>query len=105
VLNWAGFKAAASFSFDDALSSQISNYAALQGTGVHLTFYLVSNNNPTSSTWSQAEKDGHELGNHTAHHCHDDGTGCAWGTYAGSLGAELDQCTAHITSTFGASDV
>ncbi len=105
VLNWAGFKAAASFSFDDALSSQISNYAALQGTGVHLTFYLVSNNNPTSSTWSQAEKDGHELGNHTAHHCHDDGTGCAWGTYAGSLGAELDQCTSHITSTFGASDV
>ncbi len=105
VLNWAGFKAAASFSFDDALSSQISNYAALQGTGVHLTFYLVSNNNPTSSTWSQAEKDGHELGNHTAHHCHDDGTGCAWGTYAGSLGAELDQCTAHITATFGASDV
>ncbi len=105
VLNWAGFKAAASFSFDDALSSQISNYAALNGTGVHLTFYLVSNNNPSSATWTQAAKDGHELGNHTAHHCHDNGTGCAWGTYAGSLGAELDQCTMHITQTFGTSDV
>jgi peptidoglycan/xylan/chitin deacetylase (PgdA/CDA1 family) len=105
VLNWAGFKAAVSFTFDDALSSQISNYSALQGTGVKLTFFLVSNNNGTSPTWTQAQKDGHELGNHTAHHCHDDGTGCAWGAYAGSLGAELDQCTMHLTQTFGASDV
>jgi peptidoglycan/xylan/chitin deacetylase (PgdA/CDA1 family) len=105
VLDWAGFKAAVSFTFDDALSSQISNYAALQGTGVKLTFFLVSNNNGTSPTWTQAQKDGHELGNHTAHHCHDDGTGCAWGTYAGSLGSELDQCTMHVTQTFGASDV
>ena len=105
VLNWAGFKAAVSFTFDDALSSQISNYSALQGTGVKLTFFLVSNNNGTSATWTQAQKDGHELGNHTAHHCHDDGSGCAWGTYAGSLGAELDQCTTHVTQTFGASDV
>ncbi|HWZ90063.1 MAG TPA: polysaccharide deacetylase, partial [Polyangiaceae bacterium] len=61
ILNWAGFKAAVSFTFDDALSSQISNYAALQGTGAHLTFYLVSNNNAASATWSQAAKDGHEL--------------------------------------------
>ena len=105
VLNWAGFKAAASFSFDDALASQISNYSMLQSTGVHLTFYLVSNNNGSSATWTQAQKDGHELGNHTAHHCHDNGTGCAWGTYAGSLGEELDQCTTHIQQTFGASDV
>jgi hypothetical protein len=105
VLNWAGFKAAVSFTFDDALSSQISNYSALQGTGVKLTFFLVSNNNSTSQTWTQAQKDGHELGNHTAHHCHDDGSGCAWGSYAGSLGAELDQCTMHVTQPFGASDV
>ncbi|HEX3775791.1 MAG TPA: polysaccharide deacetylase family protein, partial [Polyangiaceae bacterium] len=85
VLNWAGFKSAVTFTFDDALSSQISNYAALHAPGVPLTFYLVSNNNPTSATWTQAAKDGNELGNHTAHHCHDDGTGCAWGTYAGNL--------------------
>ncbi|HEY4158817.1 MAG TPA: polysaccharide deacetylase family protein [Polyangiaceae bacterium] len=105
VLNWAGFKAAVSFSFDDALSSQIDHYAELQATGVHLTFYLVSSNNATSATWTQAAKDGHELGNHTAHHCHDDGTGCSWGSYDGSLGAELDECTTHITQTFGQSDV
>ena len=105
VLKWAGFKAAASFTFDDSLSSQISNYAALQATGVHLTFYLVSNNNGTSATWSQAAKDGHELGNHTADHCHDDGAGCFWGSYAGSLGAELDECTTHIKQQFGVSNV
>jgi len=105
VLDWAGFDSAVSFTFDDALSSQIQNYNALNGTGVHLTFYLVSNNNGASATWSQAAKDGHELGNHTAHHCHDDGSGCAWGAYAGSLGSELDQCTMHVEQQFGVSDV
>lgn len=105
VLDWAGFDAAVSFTFDDALSSQIQNYAALNAPGVKLTFYLISTNNGTSPTWTQAAKDGHELGNHTAHHCHDDGTGCASGTYAGSLADELDQCTMHIETQFGVSDV
>jgi len=101
VLDWAGFKAAASFSFDDALASQIANYSALQATGVHLTFYLISTNNATSPVWAQAQKDGHELGNHTAHHCHADGTACG-GVYAGSIEAELDQCTNQLVMQYGA---
>ncbi len=105
VLNWAGFKAAVSFSFDDALSSQISNYSTLDAVGIPLTFYVVSSNNASSSTWAKARSDGHEIGNHTAHHCHDNGTGCAWGTYAGSLGAEFDQCTSHIENDLGQSAV
>lgn len=105
ILDWAGFKAAVSFTFDDALTSQIANYAALNAPGVPLTFYLVSNNNGTSNTWSTAAKDGHELGNHTAHHCHDTGMGCAWGTYAGSLSSELDQCSMHLEQQFQVSDV
>jgi peptidoglycan/xylan/chitin deacetylase (PgdA/CDA1 family) len=105
VLNWAGFKSAISLTFDDSLSSQIAHYSELQATGVRMTFYLVSNNNGSSATWSQANRDGHELGNHTAHHCHDNGTGCAWGAYAGSLSTEDDQCTTRITQTFGASGV
>lgn len=99
VLDWAGFKAAASFTFDDTLTSQSSNYAALDAVGVPLTFYVVSNNNASNSVWAQAVLDGHELGNHTAHHCRANGTDCAWGAYAGSLASEFDQCTTHIENT------
>jgi peptidoglycan/xylan/chitin deacetylase (PgdA/CDA1 family) len=105
VLDWAGFEAAVSWTYDDSLTSQTQNYAALQATGVRQTFYIVSGNNATSSVWTTAARDGHEIANHTAHHCHDNGTGCAWGAYAGSLAAELTQCTMHITSTFGVSGV
>src|SRR5262245_31865091 len=40
VLDWAGFKSAVSYTFDDAQPSQIEHYADLQATGVHLTFYV-----------------------------------------------------------------
>jgi peptidoglycan/xylan/chitin deacetylase (PgdA/CDA1 family) len=96
-LNWAGFGSAISYTFDDSLSSQSAHYAELQATGVRMTFYVVSGNGSMSGTWMQAAADGHEIGNHTAHHCYDDGSGCAWGSYAGSLGAEFDQCTSYIT--------
>ena len=70
VLNWAGFKAAVSYTFDDTNSSQITNYPALKALGVRMTFYLITNktsdlNNPV---WAQAVLDGHELGNHTRSH-------------------------------------
>ena len=70
VLNWAGFKSAVSYTFDDTNSSQIQNYPALQALGVRMTFYLITSkttelNNPV---WVQAVADGHELGNHTRTH-------------------------------------
>ncbi len=105
VLNWAGFKGAVSYTFDDSLQSQIQNYNTLNATGVRMTFYLVCNNNGMSSTWTQAANAGHELGNHTAHHCHDNGSGCAWGAYAGSLANELSQCNTQIVQQFGVDGV
>ena len=42
VLDWAGFKAAVSYTFDDTNSSQIANYPALQALGVRMTFYLIT---------------------------------------------------------------
>ncbi|MGD0736414.1 MAG: polysaccharide deacetylase family protein [Terracidiphilus sp.] len=105
VLSWAGFHAAVTYTFDDSIPSQIANYAKLQATGVHMTFFLVGNSDGNSPIWAQAAKDGHELGNHTEHHCHADGTGCAWGTYAGSLEVEYDLCTDHIKQTYGVSNV
>lgn len=105
VLDWAGFKSAVTFTFDDSLSSQIDNYPQLQATGVHMTFFLVGGNNPDSPVWARAAKDGHELGNHTQHHCRSNATGCAWGAYAGSLEAEYDQCTQLIEQKDGVPDV
>jgi peptidoglycan/xylan/chitin deacetylase (PgdA/CDA1 family) len=104
VLDWAGYKSALTYTFDDALPSQIENYAKLHATGVRMTFFLTSNNG-VNPAWAQIAKDGNELGNHTAHHCHADATGCAWGGYAGSLEAEYDQCTAFIKKNYGVSEV
>jgi peptidoglycan/xylan/chitin deacetylase (PgdA/CDA1 family) len=105
VLNWAGFHAAATYTFDDSIASQIDNYPKLQATGVHMTFFLVGASDGNSPVWAQAAKDGHELGNHTEHHCRANGTGCAWGGYGGSLEAEYDLCTDHIKAAYGVSNV
>ncbi|RYZ09117.1 MAG: polysaccharide deacetylase [Myxococcales bacterium] len=69
VLDWAGFKAAVSYTFDDSNSSQISKYPELQALGVPFTFYLqTGKSESTNAVWSQALKDGHELANHTKSH-------------------------------------
>jgi hypothetical protein len=71
VLDWAGFAGAVSYTFDDSQPSHIQHYAELQATGVRMTFYI---NEQTASgslpTWQQALADGHEIANHTVHHCH-----------------------------------
>jgi peptidoglycan/xylan/chitin deacetylase (PgdA/CDA1 family) len=104
VLPWAGFKSALTYTFDDAQPSQIEHYAELQAMGVRLTFFITSGSNTASagfdSTFSQAVRDGHEMGNHTVHHCHADLTGCSNGS-ATSLDAELDDCTSYIVTHFG----
>lgn len=105
VLNWAGFHGAITYTFDDSIQSQIDNYPKLQATGVRMTFFLVGSSDGNSPVWAQAAKDGHELGNHTEHHCHANGAGCGWGPYAGSLEAEYDQCTEHIIHAYGVSNV
>ena len=103
VLDWAGFRGAASYTFDDAQPSHIQHYAALQAAGVPLTFYL--NTNGTSApnfdaTWTRAARDGHELGNHTVHHCRPDLTGCS-GTPLASAEAEVDECSRYIKDRYG----
>ncbi|HKE18531.1 MAG TPA: polysaccharide deacetylase family protein [Kofleriaceae bacterium] len=71
VLDWAGFAGAVTYTFDDSQPSHIQHYAELQATGVRMTFYI---NRETAigslATWQQALADGHEIANHTVHHCH-----------------------------------
>jgi peptidoglycan/xylan/chitin deacetylase (PgdA/CDA1 family) len=105
VLNWAGFHAAVTYTFDDSIASQIRDYPQLAATGIHMTFFLVGASDGNSPVWAQAAKDGSELGSHTEHHCHADATGCAWGAYAGSLEAEYDLCTEHIEQSYGVGHV
>jgi peptidoglycan/xylan/chitin deacetylase (PgdA/CDA1 family) len=105
ILNWAGFKAAASWTFDDSLRSQIEHYPELRATGVPSTFYITTGNatGPAyDATWTQAVRDGSEIGNHTVHHCHANLTGCGFGAGApfSTLGEELDQCSAAITHRY-----
>ena len=70
VLNWAGFKSAVSYTFDDTNSSQISNYAALKALGVPMTFYLQTNKTTelNNAVWTMAVADGHEIGSHSHSH-------------------------------------
>jgi peptidoglycan/xylan/chitin deacetylase (PgdA/CDA1 family) len=69
VLSWAGFKAAISYTFDDANSSQIQHYSDLNGLGVPLSFFLITGKAEASDpVWGQAIKDGHEVSNHTMSH-------------------------------------
>jgi hypothetical protein len=104
VLNWAGFAGAASFTFDDAQPSQIAHYTELQAVGVPMTFYLSTNNSTLTNygtVFAQAVKDGHELGNHSVHHCHANLTGCSFGNALTTLDSEIDQCNTSIQQQFG----
>jgi peptidoglycan/xylan/chitin deacetylase (PgdA/CDA1 family) len=110
VLDWAGFKSALTYTFDDAQPSQVEHYAELQATGVRHTFYITTTSSTAVSgfdtTFKQAVVDGHEMGNHTVHHCHADLTGCSNTSAApASVDAELDDCTRYVTGHFGQSGV
>ncbi len=90
VLDWAGFSGAVSFTFDDGNTSQISNYAALNATGAHATFFLVTSwSNASNAIWQTAINNGHEIGNHTNTH-----------NSSASI-ADLQTAENFIKSTFG----
>lgn len=105
VLKWAGFKTAITYSYDDGFIQQIRDYPQLQATNTRMTFYLICKSEHDPVTWAQAVKDGHELGNHTVHHCHSDGTCGAGVTWSGSVAAEYDECTNYLKEKYGLEDV
>ncbi|HYD53291.1 MAG TPA: polysaccharide deacetylase family protein [Gemmatimonadaceae bacterium] len=110
VLDWAGFRSAVSYTLDDAQPSHLEHYDALQATGVRMTFYVSSVNAAGSvGFWRRVVADGHELGNHTAHHCHvtfgEDPflSGCAFGTLPADATAdsEIDDVSTFLTGAVG----
>ncbi len=104
ILNWAGFKAATSWTFDDSQPSQIQHYADIQAVGVPVTYYLVSGEHNDASnydaTWTAAAEAGDELGNHTQDHCQANLTNCMTNTNTGNLATELDDDTSYIVSHY-----
>lgn len=105
VINWAGFKGALSYTFDDALQSQVTHYEELNSIGIHVTFYLVNFNQGSNPIWAKAVADGHELGNHTVNHCRADGTGCTSQATSRGQDAELDDNTTFLKSKAGVTGV
>jgi len=90
VLDWAGFTAAVTYTFDDANSSQIANYEALQNLGVPMSFYLITGKSEASNPiWAQAILDGHEIANHSQSHP------------MVATEAELDNATTFLVDTLG----
>src|SRR5262249_53582761 len=86
------------------------HYAELQAVGVPMTFYIstdLSTEANYDSTWTQAVKDGHEIGNHTVHHCQANLTGCSFGTAPSgdTVANELTTCSSYIPQHTGQSDV
>jgi hypothetical protein len=73
-----------------------------------MTFYVSSGNSTLpnyDSIWADAATSGFELGNRSAHHRLANGTGCSFGSWAGSQAAELDSCSSYITSHYAQSSV
>lgn len=92
VLDWAGFDAAFSYTFDDANRTQIDNYDTLNGLDVPMTFYLQTNKSDArNDVWAQAILDGHEIGNHTKSHING-GAG---------IDQDTDDATVFLRETFG----
>jgi peptidoglycan/xylan/chitin deacetylase (PgdA/CDA1 family) len=67
VLDWAGFKGAVSFTFDDNRPSQLPNYAALKATGARFTWFVIASSVSVSG-YKPTIADGQEIGNHTQTH-------------------------------------
>jgi hypothetical protein len=65
VLDWAGFKGAVSFSFDDNMTT--GSYTKFQATGAHVTLYVTAAMGNYAG-YTGAPSHGDEIGNHTTSH-------------------------------------
>jgi hypothetical protein len=71
VIDWAGFPAAVTYSFDDNDGSQLTYYEQMKAIGGRYTFFLVTQNFGVAisdARWKAIYEDGNEIGNHTTNH-------------------------------------
>ncbi|HEX3595151.1 MAG TPA: polysaccharide deacetylase family protein, partial [Polyangiaceae bacterium] len=92
--------------FDDASPSEASEAVpVLDEKGVKGTFFVTEKNlrdEADDETWARAQREGHELGNHTVDHC--SGSELGHGACL-SAKAEIERCNRFIKAKLGARDV
>jgi len=107
VISWAGLTAAVTYTFDDSQPSQIEHWTDLKAEGIRGTFYVNEVNDWAAdyvTTWQEAQS-GWEIGNHTVHHCYEDGNCSSNGATFTTPSAEFDTNTTYIQTTLGQADV
>jgi hypothetical protein len=65
VLDWAGFKGAVSFTFDDNMTT--GSYSKFKATGAHVTLFVTAAMSNYAG-YTGAPAAGDEIGNHTSNH-------------------------------------
>jgi peptidoglycan/xylan/chitin deacetylase (PgdA/CDA1 family) len=109
VLDWAGFKGALSYTFDDGQPSHHEHYPKLKAERVRVTYYI---NYPVGTwwpgfdaTWKDAIAQGSEIGNHTTHHCRaaelTDNNSSTCPSGLANAGAEFDDSNDYIRTKLG----
>jgi len=107
VLAWAGFAAAASYTFDDSQPSQFEHWPELKATGARVTYFITTANNGIAgydATLKEVAASGGELGNHTVSHCNYDLTNCASPKPLATIAQEIDGCTDYLKTKLGQPD-
>lgn len=111
VLNWAGFRSAVSYTFDDTNQTQLDRFNELMALNVKFTWYLITGPNQAArlanAAWDRAVAAGHEIGNHTRSHLNSGGGNLAQDTDDGEADLErrFDNLTVYsMAAPFGAQD-
>lgn len=110
VLDWAGFRSAVSYTFDDTNQTQIDHFNELMALNVKFTFYLItggaSGMRMQNPVWAQALAAGHELANHTRSHLNAGSAGLAQDTDSGENDIEqrFGNTVFTMAAPFGAAD-
>lgn len=94
VLDWAGFKGAVSYTFDDNNPSQVSQYSKLKATGAHFTFFVIASK-VSAGSFKPFMTDGQEIANHSNTHPGD----------TSNAANEIKTAQTSITSNFGAAPI
>lgn len=94
VLDWAGFKGAVSYTFDDNNPSQVSQYSKLKATGAHFTFFVIASK-VAAGSYKPFMTDGQEIANHSNTHPGD----------TSNAANEIKTAQTSITSNFGAAPI
>jgi peptidoglycan/xylan/chitin deacetylase (PgdA/CDA1 family) len=107
VVPWAGFAAAASYTFDDSQPSQFEHWPELKATGAPVTYFITTANSSIAgydATLKEVAATGGELGNHTVNHCNYNLTNCAGPKPLPTIAEEIDGCTDYLQKKLGQKD-